>query len=90
MQYGGIPLYISGLAEDARRFGSLHAVQRHMIDCNKCSMLYDGNEDEYEEYYEYPCAPHTPQRLSLSLYTPLLNRSVACSVPETSCTASGP
>lgn len=54
LRYGRIPLYLSGLEEDSRRFGSLHAVQRHMIDCNRCSMLYDGNEDEYEEYYEYP------------------------------------
>jgi hypothetical protein len=56
LQYGHIPLYISGQSVDAKRFGSLHAVQRHMVDSNRCSMLYDGNEDEYEDYYEYPCA----------------------------------
>lgn len=56
LKYGHQPLYTSGLDETAKRFGSLHAVQRHMIDSNKCTICYDGNEDEYEDYYEYPCA----------------------------------
>lgn len=60
LRYGHQPLYSSGLDEGAKRFGSLHAVQRHMIDSNRCTMCYDGNEDEYEDYYEYPCAPLPP------------------------------
>ncbi|KAI8111762.1 hypothetical protein M9435_004261 [Picochlorum sp. BPE23] len=53
MQYGKLPLYESGLNPDAKRMASLHGVQRHMIDSGKCKMLYDGNEDEYEDYYDY-------------------------------------
>lgn len=55
LRYGHQPLYTSGLDEEAKRFGSLHAAQRHMIDSNKCTMCYDGNEDEYDDYYDYPC-----------------------------------
>eukprot|EP00892_Ulva_mutabilis_P004475 jgi/Ulvmu1/239/UM001_0243.1 len=54
LRYGHQPLYSSGLDDQAKRFGSLHAVQRHMIDSNKCTMCYDGNEDEYEDYFDYP------------------------------------
>lgn len=53
MQYGKLPLYESGLNPDAKRMASLHGVQRHMVDSGKCKMLYDGNEDEYEDYYDY-------------------------------------
>lgn len=35
---------------------SLHAVQRHMVDTGCCKLLYDGNEDEYAEYYDYSAA----------------------------------
>ncbi|XRB23769.1 pre-60S factor REI1 [Pseudoscourfieldia marina] len=49
---GGIPLYMSGLDPDAKRFPNLHAVQRHMVDTNKCRMLFEGNEDEYDIFYE--------------------------------------
>ena len=48
---GHIPLYVSGFDENAKSFRSLQAVQRHMVDSNKCKMLFEGNEDEYEDYY---------------------------------------
>ena len=48
---GHIPLYASGLDAEAKRFPSLHAVQRHMVDTNRCRLLFDGNEEEYEDYY---------------------------------------
>lgn len=51
--HGHIPLYKSGLDPNAKRFRSLHAVQRHMIDTNKWMMLLEGNEDEYEDYYDF-------------------------------------
>lgn len=28
-------------------------LQRHMVDANRCKMAYDGNEDEYEDFYDY-------------------------------------
>ena len=51
LQYGHIPLYESGNNPNAKSFGSLHAVQRHMIDSGKCKVLYEGNEDEYDDFY---------------------------------------
>lgn len=53
LQYGHVPLYQSGDDPNARAFRSLHAVQRHMVDAGRCKMLYDGNEDEYAEFYDY-------------------------------------
>ena len=53
LQYGHVPLYESGDNPSARSFSSLHAVQRHMVDTGRCKMLYDGNEEEYEEWYNY-------------------------------------
>merc|ERR1711937_737014 len=50
---GCIPLYTSGLDHDAKTFGSMHAVQRHMVDTGKTRMLYEDNEDEYEDFYDY-------------------------------------
>ena len=50
---GFIPLYASGLDVNAKTFGSLHAVQRHMVDTGKTRLLYEGNEDEYADYYDY-------------------------------------
>ena len=50
---GHIPLYSSGLDADAKTFGSLHAVQRHMVDTGKTRMIYDDNEEEYEDFYDY-------------------------------------
>jgi pre-60S factor REI1 len=48
-----VPLYTAGDDTNAKQFRSLHAVQRHMVDTNQCKMLYDGNEDEYEDFYDY-------------------------------------
>jgi pre-60S factor REI1 len=53
MQYGKLPLYESGLNPEAKRLASLHGVQRHMVDSGKCKIIYEGNEDEYEDYYDY-------------------------------------
>jgi pre-60S factor REI1 len=53
LQYGKLPLYESGLNPEARRLKSLHGVQRHMVDRGRCKILYDGNEEEYEDYYDY-------------------------------------
>lgn len=53
MRYGHLPLYESGLNPEARRLKSLHGVQRHMVDRGKCKILYENNEDEYEDYYDY-------------------------------------
>lgn len=57
LRYGRVALYTAGDDEGAKRFRSLHAVQRHMVDSGRCQMCYDGNEDEYDDFYEYPCAP---------------------------------
>jgi pre-60S factor REI1 len=48
-----VPLYASGDDPNAKQFRSLHAVQRHMVDTNQCKLLYDGNEEEYAEFYDY-------------------------------------
>ena len=53
LQYGNIPLYESGINPTAKQMASLHGAQRHMIDVGKCKVLYDGNEEEYEEFYNY-------------------------------------
>ncbi|KAI7838285.1 hypothetical protein COHA_007855 [Chlorella ohadii] len=53
LQYGHVPLYESGDNPNAKQFQSLHAVQRHMVDTNKCKMAYDDNEEEYEDFYDY-------------------------------------
>ena len=50
---GHIPFYVSGLNENAKRFVDKFAVQRHMIDTGRCKILYDDNEVEYEDYYDY-------------------------------------
>ena len=60
LQYGHVPLYSRGDDADAKQFGSVHAVQRHMVDSNRCGVCYDGNEDEYDEFYDYGCAPSVP------------------------------
>ncbi|KIY97769.1 hypothetical protein MNEG_10192 [Monoraphidium neglectum] len=56
LQYGKVPLYTPGDDPNARQFRSLHAVQRHMVDANRCKMAYDDNEDEYADYYDYGAA----------------------------------
>ncbi len=53
LQYGHIPLYESGDNPNAKQMASLHGVQRHMVDVNKCKVLYDDNEEEYEDFYNY-------------------------------------
>ena len=50
---GHVPLYVSGLQENAKQFVDLHAVQRHMVDTGRCKLLYEDNEEEYEDYYDY-------------------------------------
>jgi pre-60S factor REI1 len=53
LQYGHIPLYESGNNPKAKQMASLHGVQRHMVDVGKCKVLYDDNEEEYEDFYNY-------------------------------------
>ncbi len=53
LAYGGVPLYQSGEDPVAKSFASLHAVQRHMVDSGRCRMLYEGNEEEYADFYDY-------------------------------------
>ncbi|EFJ43099.1 hypothetical protein VOLCADRAFT_96796 [Volvox carteri f. nagariensis] len=53
LQVGGVPLYVRGDDNNARQFRNLHAVQRHMVDRCQCKMVYDDNEEEYEEFYDY-------------------------------------
>ena len=49
-----LPLYKSGMEEgDVKTFRTKHATQQHMVDSCKCGMLFDDNEEEYEEYYDY-------------------------------------
>lgn len=50
---GHIPLYTSGLDPDTKSFGSMHAVQRHMVDTGKTRMVFEENEEEYEDFYDY-------------------------------------
>ena len=50
---GKIPLYCSGLDSEAKTMRSAHAVQRHMVDTGRTRMLYEGNEEEYEDFYDY-------------------------------------
>ncbi|PNW70351.1 hypothetical protein CHLRE_17g716400v5 [Chlamydomonas reinhardtii] len=56
LQVGGVPLGTRGDDASARQFRSLHAVQRHMVDTCACKMLYDDNEEEYEDFYDYDLA----------------------------------
>lgn len=53
LQYGHVPLYVRGDDAKARQFTSLHGVQRHMIDANKCKMVFDDDEEEYVEFYDW-------------------------------------
>lgn len=53
LQYGHVPLYVGGDDANARQFTSLHGVQRHMVDANKCKMVFDDNEEEYVEFYDW-------------------------------------
>ena len=53
LRSGLVPLYARGDDEGGRRFHSLHAVQRHMIDLGNCRVCWEGNEDEYAEWYQW-------------------------------------
>lgn len=50
---GHVPLYVRGDDANGKRFRSLHACQRHMVDTNQCRMVFEDNEDEYEDFYDY-------------------------------------
>eukprot|EP01115_Flamella_aegyptia_P004226 TRINITY_DN1849_c0_g1_i1.p1 TRINITY_DN1849_c0_g1~~TRINITY_DN1849_c0_g1_i1.p1 ORF type:complete len:378 (-),score=99.43 TRINITY_DN1849_c0_g1_i1:263-1396(-) len=47
---GNICLYCNG---KGRSFNSLEAVQSHMRALSHCKLLYENNEDEYEDYYDF-------------------------------------
>jgi pre-60S factor REI1 len=53
LQYGHVPLYVRGDDTNAKQFASLHAVQRHMVDANRCKMVFEDNEEEYEDFYDW-------------------------------------
>jgi len=53
VQYGHVPVGTRGDDDTSRQFGSLHAVQRHMVDRCACKMVYEDNEDEYDDFYDY-------------------------------------
>lgn len=53
LQYGHVPVGTRGDDDTSRQFGSLHAVQRHMVDRCACKMVYEDNEDEYDDFYDY-------------------------------------
>lgn len=53
LQYGHVPLYVRGDDANARQFTSLHGVQRHMVDANKCKMVFEDDEEEYIEFYDW-------------------------------------
>lgn len=53
LQYGHVPLYVRGDDANSKQFTTLHGVQRHMVDANKCKMVFDDNEEEYVEFYDW-------------------------------------
>ena len=53
---GRVPLYARGDDGDAKQFPSLHAVQRHMVDSGRTKLAWEGNEAEYDEWYDYSAA----------------------------------
>jgi pre-60S factor REI1 len=53
---GRVPLYSRGDDESAKSFPSLHAVQRHMVDAGRTKLAWEGNEAEYDEWYDYSAA----------------------------------
>ncbi|CAL8468832.1 g8373 [Coccomyxa elongata] len=53
LQYGRVPLYVSGEDASARQFPSLHAVQRHMADTGRFKMAWEDNEEEYADFYDF-------------------------------------
>jgi hypothetical protein len=57
LQHGHMPLYVRGDDEAGRAFPSLHAVQRHMADTGRFKLAWEGNEEEYEDFYDFDAAP---------------------------------
>lgn len=53
MQYGHTPVGTRGEDASSKQFTTLHGVQRHMVDRNTCRLVYEDNEDEYEDFYDY-------------------------------------
>jgi len=47
---GNVCLYCNG---KGKQFYSLEAVQAHMRSLNHCKLLYEGNEEEYEDFYDF-------------------------------------
>eukprot|EP01024_Parvocaulis_polyphysoides_P005698 TRINITY_DN11423_c0_g2_i1.p2 TRINITY_DN11423_c0_g2~~TRINITY_DN11423_c0_g2_i1.p2 ORF type:complete len:471 (-),score=101.47 TRINITY_DN11423_c0_g2_i1:775-2082(-) len=54
LKYGRVPLYSRGDDENAKQFRDLQAVQNHMIHINNCKMCWEDNEEEYEDFYNWP------------------------------------
>jgi len=50
---GRVPLYTRGDDDAAKTFPSLHAVQRHMVDSGRTKLAWEGNEAEYDDWYDY-------------------------------------
>lgn len=61
LQYGHVPLGTRGEDAQSKQFASLHAVQRHMVDRNACKLIYDDNEDEYDDFYDYSALDDGPE-----------------------------
>ena len=57
LQHGHMPLYVRGDDASMRTFPSLHAVQRHMADTGRFKPAWEGNEDEYEDFYNFEQQP---------------------------------
>jgi pre-60S factor REI1 len=38
---------------DNRQFDSVEACQHHMVDTSTCMILWEGNEEEYSDFYDY-------------------------------------
>jgi len=47
---GNVCLYCNG---KGKSFQTLEAVGAHMRDLNHCKLLYEGNEDEYADFYDF-------------------------------------
>jgi len=47
---GNVCLHCNG---KGKAFWTLEAVQTHMRDVSHCKLLYEGNEEEYQEFYDF-------------------------------------
>ena len=63
--------HCTGLDASAKQFASRHAVQRHMVDTNQCKMVYEGVEEEYEDFYDYSKALADIEGMMHSVSPPL-------------------